>query len=370
MRRFRWLSLFVLLLMAALACNVPFMATESQVTATAANVQSLAAQTIAAQLAVGTSTALSQSVDITATTGALNATATVAALSANATLEAQSADATNASLNLEATAQAGDISATYAAQALQATAFAQQATAAALNFPPVQPPPPLPPPPQPQPPFPQPQPPFPQPPPPQYNYIRISFAPGGTSANVDGVLKQGHQIDYVVKAGGGQTMLVTVFSPGNNVYLGVVGLTDGIPLLRTVAGQSQFTGNLPLTQDYRLTLISPNQKSNYTLQVIIPARIKFAHGSYGTNVNGYVTANTTNFYLLRASAGQTMSVAILSPGSNIKLTIYGMQDGSPLVRAMNGATSWNGVLPGTQDYMIEAVSFGPASNYTIQVTVH
>ena len=64
-----------------------------------------------------------------------------------------------------------------------------------------------------------------------------------------------------------------------------------------------------------------------------------------------------------------MSVAILSPHNNILLTIYGLQDGNPLVRSVSGATNWTGVLPGTQDYMIEAVATGATSNYIIQVMV-
>ncbi len=174
----------------------------------------------------------------------------------------------------------------------------------------------------------------------------------------------------MVRALANQVMLATIYSPNNNVYLGVVGLSDGIPLLRTVAGATQFTGVLPLNQDYRLIVFSPDQKTNYTLQVIIPARIKFAHGAYSASVDGHVSGNSVNYYLLRASAGQTMSVAILSPHNDILLTIYGLQDGSPLIRSVSGATTWTGVLPGTQDYMIEAVSVGGASNYTIQVSVH
>jgi len=180
---------------------------------------------------------------------------------------------------------------------------------------------------------------------------------------------KGGVIDYVVRAMANQTMLATIYSPNNNVYLGVVGLSDGIPLLRTAAGATQFTGVLPHSQDYRLTLFSPDQNSNYTLQVIIPARIKFAHGAYSASVDGYVGGKSTNYYLLRASAGQTMTVTILSPHNDVLLTIYGMQDGSPLVRYVSGATTWSGVLPGTQDYMIEAVSVGANTSYTLQVMV-
>jgi len=353
MKKIRCLSFGVLLLLAALACNLPFSMTESQVTQTAVGVQSLAAQTIAAQQLVASSTALAQAAAVTASAQVLNAT-----------IQAQSVAATQTALNQEATALAGSANATYAAQAIQATAqaqaaqataYVQSATATALWFPP---PPPLPPPPPPPP-----------PPAPSEAYIRINFAAGATSANVAGQIKKGALIDYVVRAMASQTMLAAVYSPNNNVYLGVVGLSDGIPLLRTAADAVQFTGVLPLTQDYRLTLFSPDQKSNYTLQVIIPARIKFAHGASSASVEGYVMGNQTNSYLLRASAGQTMSVAILSSHNNVLLTIYGLQDGNPLVRSVSGATTWSGALPGSQDYMIEAVSTGAASSYVLQVMV-
>ena len=358
MRNLRWLSILSLLLLLALACNVPFAATGSQATQTASNIEFLAAQTITAQQLAATGTAVSQPSGATATAAGVEATNT--AISLASTAQASSASATYAAQVAQATAYAQGSQSTAYAQSAQATAYAQSATATALAY---FPPPPLPPPPQ------APLP-FPQPPQPQYNLIRISFPSGGTSANVDGQLRKGEGIDYVLRAGAGQVMLATIYSPNNNVYLGVVGLSDGVPLLRTAADSTQFSGVLPLDQDYRLIVFSPDQKSNYTLQVIIPARIKFARGAYSASVDGRVQGNSVNYYLLRASAGQTMSVAILSPHNDIFLTIYGMQDGSPLVRSVSGATTWSGILPGTQDYMIEAVSEGPNSNYTLQVAVH
>ena len=50
------------------------------------------------------------------------------------------------------------------------------------------------------------------------------------------------------------------------------------------------------------------------------------------------------------------------------LTIYGIQDGQPLIRSVTGATTFKGTLPGTQDYMIEAVGIGPGS-YVMSVSV-
>jgi hypothetical protein len=198
---------------------------------------------------------------------------------------------------------------------------------------------------------------------------RISFARGATSAVVEGEIRRDSTIDYVVRAGGGQTMLVSIFSPGEIVYLGIVGLSDGVPLMRTSVAGTTFTGELPATQDYRISLFSPHQKSSYALQVIIPARIQFAAGAVSASVPGYLRGGETNFYLAHARRGQQMSVSIDSPGDDNFLTIYGMQDGSPLLRSIMAQTSWSGDLPATQDYMIQAVSTGVNANYSLQITI-
>ncbi len=64
-----------------------------------------------------------------------------------------------------------------------------------------------------------------------------------------------------------------------------------------------------------------------------------------------------------------MTVRISSPANDVLLTIYGVEDGSPLVRYESGANQWSGVLPGTQDYMIEAVATGASSPYVMDVII-
>jgi hypothetical protein len=75
-------------------------------------------------------------------------------------------------------------------------------------------------------------------------------------------------------------------------------------------------------------------------------------------------------YLLRAARGQTMTVAVIAPPNTVGLTIYGLDDGNPLVRAVSGATSWTGQLPATQDYVIQVVPAVDAPvNFSVQTTV-
>ena len=64
-----------------------------------------------------------------------------------------------------------------------------------------------------------------------------------------------------------------------------------------------------------------------------------------------------------------MTITLTSPASNVLLTIYGLDDGSPLVRYVSGATSWSGTLPATQDYMVEAFATGNNTTFTLKATI-
>jgi hypothetical protein len=103
--------------------------------------------------------------------------------------------------------------------------------------------------------------------------------------------------------------------------------------------------------------------------VTIPARINFQPGTTGTIVDGSLTAQGQNEYTLRAFKGQRMTVTIASARNDVLLEIYGLEDGQPLVRVPMGARTWTGVLPGTQDYSIKAVSVGGPTTYKLYVTI-
>ena len=337
MRKTAPIAALLVLLQGSFACGLPLLERETQA-GPSLDVQQAAAQTIAAQQTGMTATAFAQGTAPAAISQPEAAAASQTALSFESTRLSQAAGAT-------ASAQA--LAATVAAFDAQATAIAQSKTDTAQAHNP--PAPPLPPPPG--------------------SMTRISFARGATSAVVEGQIRKDSTIDYVARAGGGQTMLVSVFSTGENVYLGIVGLSDGVPLMRSSAAGTTFTGVLPATQDYRITLFSPHQKSSYALQVIIPARIQFAVGAVTASIPGYLRGSETNFYLAHARRGQLMSVSIDSPGDDIFLTVYGMEDGSPLVRSVMAQTSWSGDLPATQDYMIQAVSTGSNADYTLRISI-
>jgi hypothetical protein len=114
---------------------------------------------------------------------------------------------------------------------------------------------------------------------------------------------------------------------------------------------------------------SSSGSANFGMSVTIPQNVFFNPGATSTSINGSIVSHQTNTYIARAFGGQTMTVKITSPASDVLLTVYGYTDGQPLVRYVSGASSFNGVLPITQDYVIQAVSVGNNTNYTISISI-
>ena len=98
---------------------------------------------------------------------------------------------------------------------------------------------------------------------------RIQFAPGGTSAVVNGEVNSGQTLYYVLKASATQTMNVKVSSPNADVYLSIYG-ADGFEFLNSASQDTLWSGILPATQDYYIGLTAGNGKSSYSLSVEIP----------------------------------------------------------------------------------------------------
>ena len=101
---------------------------------------------------------------------------------------------------------------------------------------------------------------------------RITFAPGGISATVQGVT---HAVDvdhWIIAAQAGQTMSVNlIVPPGGQAALVIYGV-DGTVLISDHASAMQWTGPLPKTQDYFIDVKPETGAVSYTLQVTIPPR--------------------------------------------------------------------------------------------------
>lgn len=201
----------------------------------------------------------------------------------------------------------------------------------------------------------------------------IQFAPGATEAEAQGQLPANGIATYTLSAQAGQSMALSLSSNSNSARVAVLSPT-GVPLPPTRGNPegTYWQGILPANGNYVIQVLAGNAAptANYSLNVTIPVRITFAPGATSAQVQGTTNQGRVVTYLLKANGGQTMTVNLNAPPNSAGITIYGVDDGQPLIRSQTGATSFSGVLPATQDYVIQVVPFGNAAiNFTLSVTV-
>ncbi len=105
--------------------------------------------------------------------------------------------------------------------------------------------------------------------PPHPNIERISFAPGTISATVSGQVTPGGYNEYVLKASANQEMLISTSAEEQAVVVSVAG-ADGTVLQSSMGGSSNFSGELPSTQDYFIKVqIGGAGFANYSMTVTV-----------------------------------------------------------------------------------------------------
>lgn len=92
-------------------------------------------------------------------------------------------------------------------------------------------------------------------------------------------------------------------------------------------------------------------------------RIHFSRGATSASVNGFVESNNLKRYLLRAKAGQMMTVSLASKFA--KFDVYFQKRGNLLA---NGTNYWQGTLPYNGDYVISIFSYSN-DNFELDVSI-
>lgn len=208
-------------------------------------------------------------------------------------------------------------------------------------------------------------------PPPISNVIQ--FTAGATEAEVQGTLPANGSANYLINVQAQQTMILALSSNSSSARVSVLGPTGAPqPAQRDNPEGTYWLGVLPATGNYAILVSAGNATptANFSLSVVVPQRITFAPGAVSAAVAGMTSQGRIVTYLLKANSGQRMIARLNVPTDAAGLTIYGLDDGQPLVRSQSGATDFDGTLPGTQDYVIQVVPLGQgAVNFSLQVTV-
>lgn len=103
------------------------------------------------------------------------------------------------------------------------------------------------------------------------------------------------------------------------------------------------------------------------VNVSLPRRVIFNEGATSATVAGQLEPSGSEEYVVRALNGQTLKVNMSFTQGSAVLAIWG-EDGQVLISDHAGATSFQGVLPSTQDYHILLRS-SPDSKTTYSMTI-
>ena len=143
---------------------------------------------------------------------------------------------------------------------------------------------------------------------------RLTFPNGGTAIHVNGNVAAQGKRSYLLNATKDQYMMVNLDSLSTALSLEITSGSGQTTLLPSASLAKAWKGTLTETQDYRIDVVSTSTTSDdYSLQVIVPQRIRFAPGGISATISGSVSENGVTTYLAGASKGQTMTVTSLPP---------------------------------------------------------
>ena len=197
----------------------------------------------------------------------------------------------------------------------------------------------------------------------------FSFSPGTTAGLVTGTVQAGQVVTYTLSAQQGQPLTLIIGSANKDVVLGVMDPNGNI-LLNPSARRTAFQMPLPSSGLYTIRVVGGATTEDYSLTAKIPQLVNFASGATsatlnGTTVNGYLYS-----YALACGAGQTLSASLNVPSSTAVIDIYGVSSGTTFLYASAGTNTWTGILPRSEDYVIEVVPVnGVVTDYALTVSV-
>lgn len=196
----------------------------------------------------------------------------------------------------------------------------------------------------------------------------VHFAPGATSAAVQGRLSAGGSRTYALDLRAEQVLEVAL-QRGSSTQTFTLVAPDGSPL-HTDHTQAQDGGTFvaATTGTYLLTVRS-GAAADYRLHLTVPQQLRFAPGGTETSVRGQLPAGDDHPYSFAARAGQRATVTFTATSGDAVWLLVG-PDGSPLhtdhTSAQQGSTTVQ--LPASGTYRLDVRS-GAATSYRLALAI-
>jgi hypothetical protein len=95
-------------------------------------------------------------------------------------------------------------------------------------------------------------------------------------------------------------------------------------------------------------------------------RVQFRRGASSATVQGRVSIELSDTWIVGARAGQTMTVQLNSPRSSVRFILMTSRTTQSLA---DNTRSWTGTLPDTDDYLILVESDAKGATYSMTITI-
>lgn len=100
----------------------------------------------------------------------------------------------------------------------------------------------------------------------------------------------------------------------------------------------------------------------------LATRISFATGATFSQAQGTVQAGQALYYVVKALKDQPLTVMLNTPDQSAILSVFGA-DGEVFLARTQQTTSWQGILPSTQDYYFRVTGGTSTQNFTLSVSI-
>ena len=198
----------------------------------------------------------------------------------------------------------------------------------------------------------------------------IQFGMGETSAALIGNVPAYNCVRYTLYGGSDYTMITLLNSATGTAVLGISDLS-GTVYLSPANNYTYWLMPLSTTTTYYLDVCNNGpQATDFSLSVVIPARITVDQYTRSAFKEGSLKSNGVVSYSIDGTAGQTLTVSLTAGATpQAFLRITGMGDGVVYLDNNTFQTYWSGSLPVSQSYLIDIVAYGVASSYQMMLNL-
>jgi hypothetical protein len=186
-------------------------------------------------------------------------------------------------------------------------------------------------------------------------------------------------VHYLVNGEQGQELRVALDAVDPGANFSIYGVRDRQAYKPLVPGSAEWTGILPSSQDYLISVAATDTDAEYAMFLELidlspfarlePAQFRLPSGETAGVVSGLISADTPHRYTLHADAGQIINLELKSNEADATFGIQGISDQRTYKWLYDEARAWSFIAPDTQDYLLTVATNAGETDYALTVTL-